>query len=123
MTDYENTLRALRERPRTWVVAGVAGFIGSNLLEALLRLNQKVVGLDNFSSGHRHNLAQVKDAVTREQWGLFRLMAEDVCSVDACRQACSAAHFVLPPDAIARALVTLTMVPGGMAMFGWNRAA
>ncbi|MCI3950628.1 MAG: nucleoside-diphosphate-sugar epimerase [Burkholderiales bacterium] len=95
MTDYENTLSALRERPRTWVVTGVAGFIGSNLLEALLRLNQKVVGLDNFSSGHRHNLAQVKDAVTREQWGLFRLMAEDVCSVDACRQACSAAHFVL----------------------------
>ena len=53
----------LAQQPRTWLVTGAAGFIGSNLVEALLGLGQRVVGLDNFATGHRHNLDQVREAV------------------------------------------------------------
>lgn len=95
MTPIENTEFKLRERPRTWAVSGVAGFIGSNLLEALLRLNQSVTGIDNFSTGHGPNLAQVKAAVTEEQWRRFRLIDADIVSLDACRAACSGADIVL----------------------------
>lgn len=95
MTNYESTRERLRTQPRTWVVTGVAGFIGSHLLEALLKLNQRVVGLDNFSTGHRHNLAQVEDVVTRQQWRLLRVIDDDIRSLDACREACGAADFVL----------------------------
>jgi len=95
MTHYESTEFKLRERPRTWAVSGVAGFIGSNLLEALLRLNQSVTGIDNFSTGNARNLAQVQAAVTQEQWRGFRLIDADVASIDACRAACSGADIVL----------------------------
>jgi UDP-N-acetylglucosamine 4-epimerase len=57
---YATTLGALQREPRTWLVTGVAGIIGSNLLEALLKAGQRVVGLDNFATGHRHNLDQVR---------------------------------------------------------------
>ncbi|WP_375147434.1 NAD-dependent epimerase/dehydratase family protein, partial [Vibrio parahaemolyticus] len=52
MTKYEQIQQELVESPKTWLVTGVAGFIGSNLLEKLLKLNQTVVGLDNFATGH-----------------------------------------------------------------------
>jgi UDP-N-acetylglucosamine 4-epimerase len=101
MTEFEKTQLKLRDRPRAWVVSGVAGFIGSNLLEALLRLDQDVTGVDNFSTGHPHNLAQVKAAVTAEQWRRFRLIDGDVASPDVCRAACSAADIVLHHAALA----------------------
>lgn len=63
MPTYEEVQERIRTRPRTWLVTGVAGFIGSNLLESLLKLNQQVVGLDNLSTGSRSNLTQVEDAV------------------------------------------------------------
>jgi UDP-N-acetylglucosamine 4-epimerase len=63
MTKYESTKQALIKSPKKWLVTGAAGFIGSNLLEALLKLNQTVVGLDNFSTGYQHNLDQVENAV------------------------------------------------------------
>jgi len=72
MPDSYNTIRQrLAERPQQWLVTGVAGFIGSNLLEALLKLDQTVVGLDNFSTGHQHNLDEVRSLVTPEQWSRF----------------------------------------------------
>jgi UDP-N-acetylglucosamine 4-epimerase len=71
---YEAVQERLRSRPRTWLVTGVAGFIGSHLLEGLLKLGQLVVGLDNFSSGSRGNLAQVRDAVSQRQWANFRFI-------------------------------------------------
>jgi len=56
MTQYEKVKEQLKDNPKTWLITGVAGFIGSNLLETLLKLGQPVVGLDNFSTGHKHNL-------------------------------------------------------------------
>ena len=85
---------------RTWLVTGVAGFIGSNLLEALLKLDQRVVGLDNFSTGHRHNLDHVEEAVGRNAWRRFRFIEGDIRSLDTCREACRGVDFVLHQAAL-----------------------
>lgn len=91
---YEALKQRLQTNPRTWLVTGVAGFIGSNLLETLLVLGQRVVGLDNFATGHRHNLeAAVTDAALssgqpREKLeGLFHFIEGDIRDLEACRQA------------------------------------
>ena len=85
---YKNALiSSLRSEPSTWLITGVAGFIGSNLLEALLGLNQRVVGLDNFSTGRRSNLEAVKKSVTSQQWGQFEFHEGDICDLAMCRQA------------------------------------
>ena len=68
----------LREHPHRWVVTGVAGFIGSHLLEELLSLNQFVVGIDNFSTGGLHNLEEVRRAVSPEQWQKFEFREIDL---------------------------------------------
>jgi UDP-N-acetylglucosamine 4-epimerase len=100
MTKYDEVQERLKSRPRTWVVTGAAGFIGSNLLEALLKLDQKVVGLDNFSTGNAGNLAQVKEAVTDGQWRNLRFIEGDIRSLDTCRRACRIADFVLHQAAL-----------------------
>jgi UDP-N-acetylglucosamine 4-epimerase len=87
MTAYTEIQIELIAAPKTWLVTGVAGFIGSNLLATLLRLNQRVVGLDNFSTGHRRNLDEVKTLVTLEQWGGFQLIEGDIRNLDDCRRA------------------------------------
>ena len=83
-----------------WLVTGAAGFIGSNLLEELLRADQAVVGLDNFVAGHRANLAAVQAAVTAEQWSRFRLVEGDIRDPETCRQACAGAGVVLHQAAL-----------------------
>jgi UDP-N-acetylglucosamine/UDP-N-acetyl-alpha-D-glucosaminouronate 4-epimerase len=100
MKTYEQVLEDLRSAPRTWLVTGVAGFIGSNLLETLLKLDQKVIGLDNFSTGHRGNLAQVKELVSERQWSGFRFIEGDIRSLDTCRRACRPAQIVLHQAAL-----------------------
>jgi len=88
MTDVYSQLKArLVDEPHTWLVTGVAGFIGSNLLETLLTLNQRVVGLDNFATGHQRNLDEVKSLVTPSQWGNFRFIKGDIRNLDDCRRA------------------------------------
>jgi UDP-N-acetylglucosamine 4-epimerase len=91
---------AIGPAPRTWLVTGVAGFIGSNQLEALLKLEQRVVGLDNFSTGHRHNLEQVRHAVGREAWSRFRFVKGDIRSPATCRKACTGVDIVLHQAAL-----------------------
>ena len=86
--------------PRTWLVTGCAGFIGSNLLEALLLLDQRVVGLDNFSTGFRHNLEQVQRRVGQQRWGQFRFIEGDIRNLDDCRRACQAVDLVLHEAAL-----------------------
>jgi len=86
MIGYIETLEQLRKTPKTWLVTGVAGFIGSNLLEALLKLDQFVVGLDNFSSGHRHNLEQVQRSVEGVQWNRFSLIEGDIRNLEDCQK-------------------------------------
>lgn len=87
MTPYQQLLQMLRESPKTWLVTGVAGFIGSNLLEALLKLDQRVVGLDNFATGYQHNLDEVQSLVTPAQWANFKFMQGDIRNLEDCQQA------------------------------------
>ncbi|HCP99117.1 MAG TPA: Vi polysaccharide biosynthesis UDP-N-acetylglucosaminuronic acid C-4 epimerase TviC [Pseudoalteromonas sp.] len=87
MTRYEQIKAELLASPKTWLVTGVAGFIGSNLLEHLLKLNQKVVGLDNFATGHQHNLDEVQSLVTAEQWQGFNFIEGDIRNYEDCEKA------------------------------------
>jgi UDP-N-acetylglucosamine 4-epimerase len=100
MSAYETLKTQLQHKQHTWLITGVAGFIGSNLLEALLQLNQKVVGLDNFSTGHNNNLYEVKSIVTPAQWKNFRFMQTDICNLAECQIACSGVDFVLHQAAL-----------------------
>jgi UDP-N-acetylglucosamine 4-epimerase len=89
MSRYEKVKNDLRQAPKIWLVTGVAGFIGSNLLEALLKLDQKVVGLDNFATGFKHNLEDVKSQVSSEQWARFQFIEGDITEIEDCRHAMS----------------------------------
>lgn len=100
MSAYEKLKTDLKSSPRTWLVTGVAGFIGSNLLETLLRREQRVVGFDNFATGHRQNLDEVKALVTPAQWERFRFVEGDLCDLPACRCACDGVDFVLHQAAL-----------------------
>jgi UDP-N-acetylglucosamine 4-epimerase len=86
--------------PRTWLVTGVAGFIGSNLLEALLKLDQRVAGLDNFSTGKRKNLEEVRALVPTAQWARFQFLEGDIGDLAACQRACAGVDFVLHQAAL-----------------------
>jgi UDP-N-acetylglucosamine 4-epimerase len=87
MTTYNNLQQSLAKQPRTWLITGVAGFIGSNLLEALLKLNQRVVGLDNFATGHQRNLNEVQRLVAPLQWDNFRFIEGDIRNLVDCKSA------------------------------------
>ena len=78
----------LKRLPRRWLVTGAAGFIGSNLVEFLLRNGQSVVGFDNFSTGHRHNLAEVRSLVGDDAWQRFRFREGDLARLDHCQMPC-----------------------------------
>lgn len=90
----------LASQPNTWLVTGVAGFIGSNLLEQLLKLNQRVVGLDNFATGYQHNLDAVQGIVSAEQWANFRFIQGDICKLEDCQMACTGIDYVLHQAAL-----------------------
>jgi len=100
MTKYDSTKQTLKKNPEKWLVTGVAGFIGSNLLEALLKLNQTVTGLDNFSTGYQHNLDQVEKAVTPGQWSNFTFIKGDIRDPETCRKACEKQDYVLHEAAL-----------------------
>ena len=85
---------------KVWLVTGAAGFIGSNLLEALLRDNQRVVGLDNFATGFQKNLDEVKLLVSDEQWARFRFIKGDIQDLATCHDACSGVDYVLHQAAL-----------------------
>ena len=104
MTRYEQIKAELLASPRTWLITGVAGFIGSNILEQLLKLNQIVVGLDNFATGHQHNLDEVKGLVTSEQWQGFNFIEGDIRNYQDCETAlannCEGIDYVLHQAAL-----------------------
>ncbi|SMM98267.1 UDP-glucose 4-epimerase [uncultured Candidatus Thioglobus sp.] len=104
MTQYEQLQEHLKDNQSTWLITGVAGFIGSNLLEKLLILNQKVVGLDNFDTGHQHNIDQaIKDAnqtTNKDLRGNFKFINGDIRELDDCKQACNAVNYVLHQAAL-----------------------
>src|SRR5689334_10977703 len=100
VTSYDDLQTSLRAAPRRWLITGVAGFIGSNLLEALLRLGQNVVGLDDFATGHQRNLDEVQAAVGDAQWSRFKFILGDIRAPEDCRRACEAIDIVLHQAAI-----------------------
>ena len=87
MNAYQNLGDRLQREPKSWLVTGAAGFIGSNLVEALLKLGQKVVGLDNYSSGRAANLQDVRGRVTPSQWKLFSAIKGDIRNPATCKRA------------------------------------
>lgn len=99
-TAYEQIQQQLLAQPKTWLITGVAGFIGSNLLETLLKLNQCVVGLDNFATGHQRNLDEVQILVSPQQWANFRFIEGDIRHPDTCQQACAGVDYVLHQAAL-----------------------
>lgn len=101
MTGYQKTLEQLRNSPKTWLITGVAGFIGSNLLETLLKLGQKVVGLDNFATGHQRNLDQALAAAGRRPSASgFEFIRGDIRDPATCARACKNADYVLHQAAL-----------------------
>jgi UDP-N-acetylglucosamine/UDP-N-acetylgalactosamine 4-epimerase len=90
MTAYDALKTQLTATPKTWLITGVAGFIGSHLLETLLKLNQRVVGLDNFATGFQHNLDQIRKTVDGAQWAQFKFIRGDICSMEDCNSAFTA---------------------------------
>ena len=100
MKTIDDIKRQLVKKTRRWLVTGVAGFIGSNILENLLRLKQQVVGLDNFSTGKRENLSDVHGKVTKEEWNRFRLIEGDIRDLSTCREACRDVDTVLHQAAL-----------------------
>lgn len=100
MSQYQTVCAQLQQAPKTWLVTGVAGFIGSNLLETLLKLNQKVVGLDNFATGHQHNLDEVQGLVSTAQWANFRFIEGDIRNITDCQSACTGVDYVLHEAAL-----------------------
>src|SRR5258708_6168829 len=97
---YNKLQTELENQPRTWLVTGVAGFIGSNLLEALLGANQTVIGLDNFSTGKQRNLDEVVQAVAPAQRARFKFIQGDISDLETCRRACQGADYVLHQAAL-----------------------
>lgn len=97
---FDNLKNSIQAEPKTWLVTGCAGFIGSNLLETLLLMNQKVVGLDNFSTGFQHNLDEVQQSVSEEQWARFNFIEGDIRDLGACKKAVSGVDYVLHQAAL-----------------------
>lgn len=100
MNTYEELLAVLPTQPKRWLITGVAGFIGSNLLEHLLKLDQIVVGLDNFATGHQHNLDEVQALVSDQQWGRFTFFEGDIRDFETCQKACVDVDYVLHQAAL-----------------------
>lgn len=100
MSQYQTVCEQLQQAPKTWLITGVAGFIGSNLLETLLKLNQNVVGLDNFATGHQYNLDEVQSLVEPEQWANFKFYEGDIRSFADCQTACAGVDYVLHQAAL-----------------------
>ena len=100
MTRYKQVQKELKISPKTWLITGVAGFIGSNLLERLLNLGQVVVGLDNFSTGYQRNLDEVKSLVPETAWENFTFFEGDIRDIESCRKAVKNVDYVLHQAAL-----------------------
>ena len=97
---YEKLCARLLAERHVWLITGVAGFIGSNLLETLLKLGQQVVGLDNFATGHLRNLEEVRTLVSADQWARFRFIEGDIRKLEDCRSACEGVEYILHQAAL-----------------------
>ena len=90
----------LKENPKKWLITGIAGFIGSNLLEELLSLDQYVIGIDNFSTGISSNLESVEESVSKKQWKRFKMVNGDITNFVQCQEICSDVNYILHQAAL-----------------------
>lgn len=97
---YNKIKNDLIKKPKTWLITGVAGFIGSNLAEALLKLNQKVISLDNFSTGHTYNLEHIKNSVSSKEWENFTFIEGDITDLKICQDITKGVDIVLHQAAL-----------------------
>jgi UDP-N-acetylglucosamine 4-epimerase len=100
MSAYAKLKTAIRAEPKTWLITGVSGFIGSHLLESLLKLDQRVIGFDNFSTGYEKNLNEVRALVGEKNWARFQFVEGDIRELAACRRTCEGVDFVLHQAAL-----------------------
>ena len=100
MSKYQEIKSQLKSNPKTWLITGVAGFIGSNLLEHLLKLEQRGIGLDNFATGYQNNLDEVKELVTESQWKKFEFVEGDIQNFDTCLSVTKGIDYVLHQAAL-----------------------
>jgi UDP-N-acetylglucosamine/UDP-N-acetyl-alpha-D-glucosaminouronate 4-epimerase len=100
MSAFARLLDDLKTVPRRWLVTGVAGFVGSNLLESLLHAGQQIIGLDNLTTGSRRNIDQALEIVPAAAREQFTLIEGDIRDSKTCRQACTAADYVLHQAAL-----------------------
>ena len=100
MSNYDKIKEELSKHPKTWAITGVAGFIGSNLLEELLQLNQNVIGLDNFSTGFQRNLDFLKKSLSQDQWSRFKFIEGDISNYETCIDLFSGVDYVLHQAAL-----------------------
>jgi UDP-N-acetylglucosamine 4-epimerase len=100
MTAYSRLRLELESNPRSWLVTGAAGFIGSNIVEELLRLGQRVTGMDNFAAGRHANLEEIKNSVSGRQWDGFTFIEGDIRNLEACQQAAKGADYILHQAAL-----------------------
>ena len=100
MKDFQKKCEKLKNNPKTWLVTGVAGFIGSNILEKLLQLDQNVIGLDNLSTGYMHNLNEVKLYVSESQWSKFSFVNGDISRIEDCKNVTKGVNYVLHQAAL-----------------------
>ena len=99
-TESISRFENLKNHPRKWLVTGVAGFIGSHLLESLLQLDQTVIGLDNYSTGNLSNVEQVVANVSREQWSRFQMVEGDIRDLGCCHKVVESVDAVLHQAAL-----------------------
>lgn len=97
---YEDIRQLLLDNQRTWLITGVAGFIGSNILEELLNLNQKVIGVDNYATGYQNNLEDVRRVVTLARWNNFKFVYGTIEDADLCSALMNGVDFVLHQAAL-----------------------
>ncbi|WP_140919914.1 NAD-dependent epimerase/dehydratase family protein [Limnobaculum xujianqingii] len=100
MTAIDKAFENLKRETKTWLITGVAGFIGSNLLENLLKLDQKIIGLDNFSTGFQYNLDEVKSLVSETQWKNFTFFKGDIRDYSTCEKVVKGVDYVLHQAAL-----------------------
>lgn len=100
MSQYDKLKDHLKNNQYQWLITGVSGFIGSNLLEELLNLNQKVIGLDNFSTGHKKNLDEIQKNFSDNKWANFKFLEGDIRNIDECKKACLNVDHVLHQAAL-----------------------
>ena len=100
MTKFKTLLESLKTNPKTWLITGNAGFIGSNLAEFLLAHNQKVIGLDNFSTGYQHNIDDVLTSVGKAAAKNFSFIQGDIANLKTCQQACKGVDIILHQAAL-----------------------